>query len=89
MCDCIKVAESRCKDSFVKTIQGNETFKKVTFGGATFIFEKEGKVSQSTFSCVKVEYDRKAKSGNVQTKTKEFNLVHTYCPFCGEKRVFE
>jgi hypothetical protein len=85
MCDCIKQIEEKVAESFKKTIQSNEEYGYTEMYPLGIMFKKDGKTNTETVSHVKVAYILNTKLGKRQTKEKQYNMAHKFCPFCGEK----
>ena len=85
MCDCIKQIEEKVEEAFKMTIQPNEEYGYTEFMSAAFMFKDGGKTEHETASIVKVTYILNTKTGKRQTKEKQYNMAHKFCPFCGEQ----
>lgn len=83
-CNCIKEIENKVKDSFKE--QNKEYTGELTskMGGQFFVFSEKSSILSLSLPVV-IEYNRQTKTGKLQKKTKEYSMLFTYCPYCGEK----
>jgi len=82
MCNCLRDIKKKVKEGFLKTKLENEELNNVCIVDSALMFES--KQSIQTFTIAEVEYKKKCKSGRIQTKVKKYNMLHKYCPFCGQ-----
>lgn len=79
-CNCIKEIETKIHAHFEDTDKDHLGGFTAEMGGQCLLFEGGLALSLP----VTVNYKRVTKSGNLQKKTREFNMLFKYCPYCGE-----
>lgn len=80
-CNCIKELETKIHAHFEDTDKEHTGNFTAEMGGQCLLFE--GGLSLSL--PVTIKYNRLTKSGTIQKKSKEFNMLFKYCPFCGKE----
>lgn len=83
-CRCIEEIEKRIKTHFSETDTEHKKHAEsfhTELSGKCLIFD--GGLSLSL--PVIVTYNKKTKARSIQKKTKVFNMLFKYCPFCGKE----
>jgi len=83
MCDCITKLQNDKKEDWGKILKEKEklTLEKIDFKDVTFGFsERDGKANMWMRTSSTVELTVSERKRPIKQ-----TLVHTYCPFCGER----
>jgi hypothetical protein len=81
----MKIREEIARNHFEGNRKENETLIDCNISDSHMVLKDGGRRMQhQTVSTVKVLYQKLGRSGNIQSKNKEFKFGHKYCPFCGE-----
>lgn len=84
MCDCVKEIEKKSEQS-IQEQTPKALISKVEFVDRSFVFDK--KVPRlATHSTVEYRHQFTKANGELsKPRTKKVMLLHSFCPFCGEK----
>jgi len=79
-CNCIEEIETRIHAHFKDIDKEHAGVFTAEMEGQCLLFEGGLALSLP----VVVGYKRLTKSGNLQKKTRKFNMLFKYCPYCGK-----
>lgn len=84
MCKCIIEIESKTFDLVKEQKEGEFTKGNIT--PSSFIIIKNQFKNRRTHSEYEFTFAPKKKDGSIgKSKKQSVNIIHEYCPFCGEK----
>jgi hypothetical protein len=84
MCKCITEIESKTFEAVQKQKEGEFTKGNIT--PSSFVIENNKFKARATHSEYEFTFAPKKKDGTIgKAKKQSVNIIHTYCPFCGEK----
>ena len=76
MCNCVKEIEEKTFEKYQKKNPFRRPVKRVELKGVAFLFGEN--VKMKTVNELEIELEG-------QKRTKSVSVVHSFCPFCGEK----
>lgn len=84
MCDCIKTIESKTLEMVKEQKEGE--FAKGGITPSSFVIVDNKFNPRRTHSEYEFTFAPKKKDGTIgKPKKQTVNIIHSYCPFCGEK----
>lgn len=84
MCDCIKQLEKQTLELVKEQKEGEFTKGNITPSSFRIINNKFS--DRETYSEYEFTFAPKKKDGTIgKAKKQTVNIIHKYCPFCGEK----
>lgn len=84
MCDCIKKIEEKSFETVKNQKEGE--FEKGNLIPSSFMIVKNKFTNRQTHSEYQFTFAPRKKNGTIgMPKKQTVNIIHQYCPFCGEK----